>query len=478
MKLFIPATLDIDTLLTDNPPIEIKNFKKEYLIYFLHLISVIPATNKDIDTYNGYTPIHSATLQKKIRNYRAYIDYLLRCEIILTDNWHINGVKCKGYKYATRFSGTIKAADIDNKTLTRQIAKENELSPSIKKDYHHLIRWYDEKLTIDYDRALDFITDDLNEKLKNFRSRDFDAKTGEHKNPYHQFNSSLISIEKFAAESFSLFVDNNIYRFHSILTNIRSELRNYISYDDHPLVSIDVTNCQPFLSILLLNPSFWIDDNSSPGCVVTIKDVFPGYRSLLFDYYFIIDSFVMLCKSYEMQAESGFQRYKELVRKGQFYEYMKNEISARLNVGYADRKQLKEIMFQVLFTDNRFIAQTEAAPKRVFKELFPMVYDLFSKIKAGDKTRLPRLLQRIESHLMLLVIAKRIAKEKPGIPIFTIHDSIVTTVGNETYVEKVVSEELLKAVGFAPRLKIEQWNPENIENLKAGSLYGNEGTAA
>jgi len=72
------------------------------------------------------------------------------------------------------------------------------------------------------------------------------------------------------------------------------------------------------------------------------------------------------------------------------------------------------------------------------------------------------LLQQIESHLVLQVITKRIARERPTMPLFTIHDSIVTTEGNENYVQEIIIQEMKKAVGFGPGLRIERWTPDNL----------------
>ena len=58
--------------------------------------------------------------------------------------------------------------------------------------------------------------------------------------------------------------------------------------------------------------------------------------------------------------------------------------------------------------------------------------------------------------------AKRISKERPTLPIFTIHDSIATTVGNEDYIQKVMQEELTKHIGHPPTLSVEYWTPENM----------------
>ena len=115
-------------------------------------------------------------------------------------------------------------------------------------------------------------------------------------------------------------------------------------------------------------------------------------------------------------------------------------------------------MFMVLFTDNRFIGQEEAAFKRLFRDLFPAVYQVFNRIKKGQKNRLSIILQRIESYLFLDVICKDISKINPDIPIFTIHDSIATT---EDHYQTVLNqmEDTLKAyVGHVPKLQIEHWS--------------------
>jgi len=95
---------------------------------------------------------------------------------------------------------------------------------------------------------------------------------------------------------------------------------------------------------------------------------------------------------------------------------------------------------------------------------------VFAKIKSKDKTLLPRLLQSIESHLMINVIAKRIAEEYPNAPIYTIHDSITTTEEYVDAVEQIMKEELSKAIGHPPEIAKEEWCKSNmvkhLEELK------------
>jgi hypothetical protein len=60
----------------------------------------------------------------------------------------------------------------------------------------------------------------------------------------------------------------------------------------------------------------------------------------------------------------------------------------------------------------------------------------------GNKN-LPILLQKLESDLFLNRIAKRISKDNPNTPIYTIHDNIASTASNLDYITKVVYEEII-----------------------------------
>jgi hypothetical protein len=459
MKHFIPAALDIDKLLTTQPPANITNFKKDHLIYILDLITSVPTTNKALELVKGFVPIKAAILQCRVKNYRQYLDYLLQNGVILTDNRHIKGQKATGYKFAPMYSGIVQPMEVQDRQLIRSLKKEYRLAPAVERKYKHLTRWYNEQLSIRYDLALNFITEDLNRKLAHPELRDRDKRTGEYIDPLRQYNSALMNIEKIAARAFRISIDHKGFRLHSVLSSLRSTLRNCLIYNDLELVSIDICNCQPYLISLLLNSSFWVKDGITDA--FHIDDLYSSSNNIYSSS--SRSSIIMVAENGEIQRDSGFQAYKELVRSGQFYDHMSKLIHNECGTGFTDRKAVKTMLFQVLFTDNRFIGQAEAKPKRIFKSQFPGVYQLLNEIKKPGKRNLPILLQQIESHLVLKVITKRIAREKPSLPLFTIHDSIITTAGNEEYVQSIVLEELDKAVGFTPQLRVERWAPENLQ---------------
>jgi hypothetical protein len=111
----------------------------------------------------------------------------------------------------------------------------------------------------------------------------------------------------------------------------------------------------------------------------------------------------------------------------------------------------------VFFSSNRFIGQPQAHFKRLFKVNFPDVYEVFAKLKKKNHAALSHVLQRIESTVIVERSAKRIADEQPNLPIFTVHDSIATTKGNEEYIARIIKEETHDYTGVHAQIGFEHW---------------------
>jgi len=464
MKYYIPDSFDIDFFITRIPTSSIKPFKKKHLLYILDLITSIPANNKALDLKEGFVPINAKILQNKVRNYKQYLEYLVTSGVLIVNKHYIPGEKSRGYKFIEQFSGIVRMVIDDDENNTQELSKQlNGISKLHRKQYQHLLKWYDTCFQIDSKLALSYIEADYNRKIINPSFQDCDELTGQCKDPVEQYNSAFVNIEKFSGGALLLNIDDFGRRIHSPLTNIRSELRNLLTYNGLQLASVDINNSQPYLSTLLFNPSFWDITNTTyvlthNSVGITLKEIFNSNS--------VTDYFIMICKIAISCVDSDVHTYTEIVKSGRFYEYMAEQTQTDMS----DRSKLKAAIFQVLFTDNSYIGQTEAAPKRKFRDLFPDVYQLFSSIKRKEKANMPKLLQRIESHIILSIVTKRVAIEKPNLPIFTIHDSIVTIQGYEYYIERVMEEEMIKILGFPPKLTVSLWKPENLK-FKNGEPY-------
>ncbi|MCH7928631.1 MAG: hypothetical protein IID03_11750 [Candidatus Dadabacteria bacterium] len=382
---FLPENLDLEQLYATTPP----NFEfhRDNAIYILNLINEIPADNKKIIITNRYTPIASKILRNKIGNYKAYLNYFIKYKIIKCDNKYIVNEKSLGYRFTDRYNTKILVTYIYKKALIKEYTSEQP-TPL------YLSKWFNEKLTTDYNGAMTDINKNYKrEQLKN--------------------NSYSISIWKIHNQQYRHSIDNTSYRLHTNLTNLPSKLRHFIAYDNTRLVAIDISNSQPFFSTLLCRGKIG-QGNGLP------EDV---------------------------------KLYIDLVVRGVFYEYYSSHCKEKLNIIFKFRKDIKDSFLSVIYGDDNHVTNT----KELFKELFPSVYSKFHSIKTPNYKELPIRLQTIESNVILNVICKRIADEMPHLPIFTIHDSIVTTQGNENYIEAVMKEELIKLTGLIPTLKTENW---------------------
>ena len=216
------------------------------------------------------------------------------------------------------------------------------------------------------------------------------------------------------------------------------------------------------MSTILLKKSFWLKDttiNTINHSIIPIKDkevdiIESIIKEITYNTYTMIPTFNKHNDSKELNE------YTSLCNDGVLYEYLQSN----LGMDSSSRKDVKSSVFQILFTDNRFIGQKEAKPKRAFRDLFPQVYRILSLVKRKNSKFLPILLQRIESEILLNRVAKRIEIEEPSLPIFTIHDSIVTTKGNELYIQSIMLEEMCKAIGSIPKTTIEYWTPDALNN--------------
>src|SRR5690606_15630935 len=107
------------------------------------------------------------------------------------------------------------------------------------KHLEYLTKWFNNKLEIDIDYVNQFLKEEYKLKVNNDALRDYDRSRKKFKEPISQLNHAKISAEKISREEYYLLHDDNVYRFHSNLTNMRSVIRNAVTYNGQKLISID-----------------------------------------------------------------------------------------------------------------------------------------------------------------------------------------------------------------------------------------------
>lgn len=474
VNVFIPSDLNLDAHISAYPQ-DIPYFNKDILAYVISLVNSIPANNIGLDLKDGFVPIHSGILHNTVRHYRKYLDYLITTGVIETNGSFIVGRKSTGYRYAPKYNSILVPYEITRFTLCQNIRKQR-LKTVISKADDDLRRWFNSSLQIDTHAAYDHA---LKVYVENKKAGD---KLAEDKYIMHR-----LCIRKIADGDFSFRKDSTVGRLHTNFTNMPYWLRYYITYDGGRLVNVDIKNSQPYLATTLFSTEFFsldedlrkkakIGKNINKG-VLKLKDIVNTEECKKSDYVSvnsIVDSMNTALSTLNLRETlvskantDELRKFTELVEQGKLYTYIQNEIFEKTGIFYADMAEIKLIVLLAFFTSNHFIGQDGAKLKRIFKEVFPFVYKILSIIKKQDYSLLPRLLQAIEAKIMLDRVCVRISKERPSMPIYTIHDSIACPQGNEDYVTQVIKEEMQIAIGHTPSVGLEYWNPENVTIKKS-----------
>jgi len=469
--LLLPINFKPDEFIIKFPPIDYgfpadKKFRIDKMNYILGLLSEIPANNKDLITENGYIPIHSKTIRNNIKDYLLYLNYLIASKVIQCDDYYIVEEKSMGYKWTEQYENSefivfnrIGIIEGEDKRI------DEKINPICRiENYPYLNYWYQQKkLTIDSQNANAYALYLKTFKMQESNRWDFNSVTRQMKNPLTQYKAVLYNIGSIDRLDYRLKIDDNVHRLHSVITNMQKDFRNYLTYNNEPLVSIDIKNSQPYLTCILFNPEFW---NENSNLLLNLKSLPLNIQARLNEFSIIN----MLGKFFDGLKGNEFNEYARIVSTGGMYEAL-IDIVREERGDTITRKDAKITMFSIFFSKNK---GSQNNPNKdlmdIFKLKFPAIAELFKIIKHSFKdgddeqhSRLACLLQSIESEIVLHRCCKRIWKEgENSIPLFTIHDSIITTTKNLESVYLIMIEELHNCIGVEPSLEIEYWDEKNI----------------
>lgn len=460
MLFYLPGWLDLNELfIVATESKLIKPLKKEHLFYILSQFFVVPSINKSLLSPDGYLTLNAQLLQKYVRNYNHYLKFLIREGVIVYPNnsGYKVGELSKSYRLylPEGFDATPITIKVTDSVLLKKYSRFLNRKKQLK-SMNYLTKWLYEGLEINIKEA---VATDERELIQKLESGDWDTITKwderskmlvmSRKDPRYRSISNRAAIQRIFRGDLYHSIDDKGYRLHTNLTNLAKVMRPFVTYNGHNLGAIDIKNSQPFLSLILFNSEFWT-----------------GARTVYSDFWrssnIVIEkksSIIMLAETFQFTIDQDVNKFRDLVVNGLLYETFAEQLTVSLGKPFS-RSQAKTEMLKVFFSDNRYFIQDGAESKPIFRQMFPGIYNIYSLIKKGNKPLLACLLQQIESYLVLQIICKRIAKEYPLLPIFTIHDSVVTLEEYLPVVKKIMHEELLNFIGYPPSLSEEVWRTE------------------
>lgn len=470
-KLYIPENLEIEEILERDIP-QFKHHRDNFL-YILHLIVSIPARLKDYDyeEQKGFTPITKKVLSRRIHNYTDHIRFLVKHGIIVEGTQYRPGISSRGLKYTEQYRTKVRGIYITKNTLIKSITELNEHRDIVgEQRLDFLKEWFNRKLTIDMELAINFLEKDKEHarlKLQQMRAK---SRIKKHSTTVEEIVTMGYNMKYMVADKINEgkdhhpIVDSTTGRFHSPLTQLKKGLRQYVRYGGERFCSIDIVNSQPLLALIVLDYDLFMKN----GINKLLAYYNPEYRELSqigrISIFTNPSSTMLVNLLKEANSKKDVQLYKQAVTNGTFYELfaglllekglLPEEISQNPD---EVRSFAKKAVFTAFFSKVKNATWNEHI--KAFSKCFPTVARIFNLIKHGkdNHAALACLLQRFESNLVLHEACVEISDYYPHIPLFTVHDSIVTTEQYVPVVHEVFKKHLSECLGIQPQLKEEKW---------------------
>ena len=220
-------------------------------------------------------------------------------------------------------------------------------------------------------------------------------------------------------------------RVHTNVANLPRWCRQYIRLEGQRLMSIDVATSQPLLLGLVCQnrarsaiPALTMSQPPSQSAPAQPSPIYRPCRDVITNVY------LLSCLE------------------GTVYDRIKGQIPG---TPYS-REDVKALFLAVIYGEPRDMhTRVGQAIATLWPDVFEAVVDLNRLLGHGG---LPRLLQRVESDIMITRVAGRILRERPGLPLLTVHDSVLVPPGHEDYAADVIADEWRSEFGVSPRLKV------------------------
>ena len=230
-------------------------------------------------------------------------------------------------------------------------------------------------------------------------------------------------------------------RFHTNITNLCRRLRPFLSVCGQSLVNIDISNSQPLFIGMLVK-----DQTSQAGR----KEVREGGRESRHTYVSLFQSAVRQDTIAYSALPADSVQYLRLCEEGHLYEYLAEQAGLDLTVDEDARRRFKRRVLASMYDKDCHRNDVY----RIINTCFPSVTAFLRKLKAENYRNAAWQAQRVESDFVFNRVVRRIMRELPKIFVATIHDSILTTQGNEEAVRAIMLDEFYK-LGVHPKIDIE-----------------------
>lgn len=450
----IPAGIDIDAIFERNNirQARSKSRLKDYIYYFLSRVVTHQFNYELYLKDDGFRPVSSKKLNILFasRNRNRVINMLTDPEDpIIEDNGSYQvGSFTKGYRLTEKY----RTGEIEFRTLGRELSEKiNQLEtkdPS-RPDYGFLENQFNSH-DLEFSPDFDDYLKELGSSLLRVGENEYQFNL-----IYNKIGGLLRYQESLKSGLFLINHSNSNHRYTSILTMMPKQLRNFLQIEGSPMVEVDLGSSQPFLLAFLLKEL----DSRANSEILNVGSITNSGKEFSISNYLINIDNELISKLYPFMLPafcSLSTRQKESIRKfysvpfqEDFYQWVADQTDNRIN-----RDEVKDSFMYFLFDSNpnhRNYNQVMQAIGEIFPGLNVFVGLIHEEFGKSD---FARFLQMIESHLLINLILREFNENYPHIPIFTIHDAILTNEENAPCVQEFLMRRLTEMTAISPRSKI------------------------
>ncbi|MBB6370613.1 hypothetical protein [Chryseobacterium shigense] len=460
----IPSVIKnyIDTLVKVYRPTFTYKLKVEFFYYIIVTIIRRQNTYENKALENIPVALNATVLRGIKSDYNEYIDWLIEQEVIFKAENYVAGNSSNKYCFANFILPSLKE-DSGSEIVEMEALKSNTIivarsieESEVYEDNKHLLKWFNDGLEIDFERAVTYIKD-----LSYYEGEIFDLT---HKKVH--WNHQILALHHKAF--YATRNEESDFRLHTTLTNLKKIFKPFITYEGQELIGYDLKNSQPFFLIFLIDSI--INNNDRISYILSKVYSKKTYNS------FMLQNLRKRLSTESFQEE--YKMFKTWVLNGEIYENMESIIKPKKRLGsyfankYNARKKVTEIkkvddvralMKGVIFTLFFSGIKTRNSNYKIFKEAFPNLVDAIELFKGNDNAVFSKLLQNIESECIIDFVSRKIAKEYPEMPLFSIHDSLSTTENYALILEDLMPKYIFEYTGLTPKIEEEKWKKHHYQ---------------
>lgn len=426
---------------------------------------------------NG-TPINIELLRENVgkRSADDAMSILIENKIIeKTKDYSQIFKKSRQYKLSNKFTygktkkvkplGKLLLNSVDSKEM--KITKETE---DTEKKYSHLTKFLDDgSLSFDTEKSEKFLYEIMKRVSKEISNIKI-SYTGKKRKTYIDkckiayiykcinMLQNILNINENKKINYSVTPSNQ--RLNSKVTSLSKYLKQFLTYKENKLVQLDLSSSQPLLLCYYLMSKTWkrnqnTKDNyeENRGNNSNNEDTHTKKQNNTH----MLDT---LSNINEHDLNNELDRFKKLFN-GDFYENIINEVKKYNSTseeasGFENRSKCKKTMMFLLYGNFNTNRNSKIKQYIMFKKTFPIITNILDTLKKNQKNSVALILQNLESDLFLNNITKYISVANPNIPLFTIHDAILTTPEHVEYVNKVMTTSITNMTGVVPKITVSE----------------------